>query len=402
MSLFATPRFQPTVLYSFPHKLGADRICLTAWHQVRALAAAGARVIVCPGVLHRPLPPAVTVRPTLARGAFRIPYRLLGRMRAMALHDRIVARRLEQLAGQVDLVHAWPTAALVTLRTAARLGIPTLLERPNAHTAFAYEVVARECARLGLTLPRHHEHAYHADVLEKEEQEYLAATRLLCPSDFVARTFRERGFPSERLVRHQYGYDPNRFAPAAEPLPGPALRVLFAGGCAPRKGLHLALRAWLASPASRTGTFQIAGAFVPGYAGILATELGHPSVKVLGHRTDLSELMRASDVLVLPSIEEGSALVTYEARGSGCVLLVSTAAGAVCRDGVDALVHAPGDVEALTAHFTLLHEQRSLLLALRAASVATLPEITWRASGVRLLAACQETLSANRLTVPVS
>jgi len=29
------------VLYSFPHKLGADRICYTAWQQVNGLAAAG-------------------------------------------------------------------------------------------------------------------------------------------------------------------------------------------------------------------------------------------------------------------------------------------------------------------------------------------------------------------------
>jgi glycosyltransferase involved in cell wall biosynthesis len=58
--------------------------------------------------------------------------------------------------------------------------------------------------------------------------------------------------------------------------------------------------------------------------------LSHPSVRVLGHRNDVPELMRKSDILVLPSIEEGSALVAAEARGSGCALLVSEAAGAVC------------------------------------------------------------------------
>jgi glycosyltransferase involved in cell wall biosynthesis len=41
--------------------------------------------------------------------------------------------------------------------------------------------------------------------------------------------------------------------------------------------------------------------------------LSHPSVQVLGHRKDIPELMQQSDVLVLPSIEEGSALVTSEA-----------------------------------------------------------------------------------------
>lgn len=127
------------VLYSFPHKLGAERICYTAWQQVNGLAAAGADVLACPGVLHRPVSPTVKVWPTLAWGRIRIPYRLLGRMRACALHDYIVARRVEKLAGQIDIIHTWPLGALQTLKTAARLGIPTLLERPNAHTRFAYE-----------------------------------------------------------------------------------------------------------------------------------------------------------------------------------------------------------------------------------------------------------------------
>src|SRR5207237_170731 len=113
-------------------------------------------------------------------------------------HDRIVARRLEHLAGQIDIVHTWPLGALETLKTANRLGIPTVLERPNAHTRFAYEVVQQECERLGVALPPEHEHAYKENVLIREEAEYKLATRLLCPSDFVARTFLERGFSQEQ------------------------------------------------------------------------------------------------------------------------------------------------------------------------------------------------------------
>jgi hypothetical protein len=171
------------VLYSFPHKLGAGRICYTAWQQVSGLAAAGVEVIAFPGVLHRPLPAKVTVRPTLARGRWRIPYKLLGARRACALHDWVVARRLEALAGQVDVVHLWPLGALRTLRAAARLGIPTVLERPNAHTRFAYQAVGEECARLGLQLPANHEHAWNRAVLAREEEEYRQAYHLLCPSD---------------------------------------------------------------------------------------------------------------------------------------------------------------------------------------------------------------------------
>src|SRR5271166_2195523 len=195
------------VLYSFPHKLGADRICYTAWQQVNGLAAAGADLLVFPGVLQRPVPPEVRVQPTLARGKLRIPYKLLGTMRALALHDYIVSRRVEKLAGQIDIIHTWPSAALQTLKAAARLGIPTVLERPNAHTRYAYESVQREAKRLGVLLPPDNEYAFKLDVLTREEEEFRLTDYLLCPSEFTIQTFLDQGFKREKLMKHQYGYD---------------------------------------------------------------------------------------------------------------------------------------------------------------------------------------------------
>jgi glycosyltransferase involved in cell wall biosynthesis len=383
------------VLYSYPHKLGADRICYTAWQQVNGLSTAGADVLVFPGVLHKPLPANVKVRPTLARGKVRIPYKLLGRMRALALHDYIVSRRIKKLAGRIDIIHTWPLAALRTLKVAAELGIPAVLERPNAHTQFAYEVVQRECERLGITMPPGHEHAYNQEILVKEEIEYKLADRLLCPSDFVAHTFLERGFSQEKIARHQYGFDEKVYYPDGKPRDTKrGLSMLFVGGCAPRKGLHYALEAWLQSPAHRDGTFMIAGQFIPGYAEKLFPMLSHPSIRVLGHRKDVPELMRKSDILILPTIEEGSALVTSEARGSGCVLIVSEAAGAICKHMENALVHHVGDIEMLTQHITMLHQDRSLLERLRASSLSTIHEITWCSAGVRLLKVYEEVMAA--------
>jgi glycosyltransferase involved in cell wall biosynthesis len=385
------------VLYSFPNKLGAARICYTAWQQVNGLAAAGAEVTVFTGGLLRPVPAGVKVHTTLARGKLRIPYKLVGNARALALHDYIVSRRMQKLVGQIDIVHTWPSGALRTLRTAASLGIPTVLERPNAHTRFAIDVVKKECERLGVTMPPGHEHAENPEKVRVEEEEFRLADRLLCPSDFVASTFVDAGFPPQKLARHQYGYDDGLYFPDRSPRdPGSGLTMLFVGGCAPRKGLHYALEAWLRSPAHVDGKFLIAGAFIPGYAEKLSSMLSHPSIQVLGHRTDVPELMRSSDLLVLPTIEEGSALVTSEARGSGCVLLVSEAAGAICRHMENALVHHVGDVETLARQITMLYEDRALLERLRTASLSSLGELTWATAGAKLLEAYRETIAAYR------
>jgi glycosyltransferase involved in cell wall biosynthesis len=389
------------VLFSFPLRLGADRICGIAWQQVNGLAAAGADVLVFPASISRRVSAGVRVRPTLARGKLRIPYRLLGTMRAVALHDRIVSRRIEKLAGQIDIIHAWPLGALETLKTATGLGIPTVLERPNAHTGFAMEVVQKECERLGVTLPPDHEHAYNAEKLRKEEEEYSLATRLLCPSDFVVRTFLDRGYAREQLARHIYGYDETVYYPGSEPRdPKRGLTMLFVGVCAVRKGVHYALEAWLRSPASKDGTFLIAGEFLPAYQEKLAPMLAHPSVKVLGHRNDVPELMRKSDILVLPSIEEGFGLVIAEAMGSGCVPLASEACTEICSHMKTGLMHRVGDVDALCQHITMLHEDRALLERLRAASLKVAPEVTWTSAGRILLQVYRETIAAHRAGAP--
>ncbi|RYD46872.1 MAG: glycosyltransferase [Verrucomicrobiaceae bacterium] len=381
------------VLYSFPHKLGAGRICWTAWQQVLGLDAAGARVSAVVGQNVRRPPSTVSLFRTLGVGKLRIPYKLIGTRRAARVHDRITAFWLRLNSRRVDIVHAWPLAGLATIRMARKLGIPVLMERPNAHTAFAYRIVDEECERVGIRLPEGFEHKFDADLLAHEEKEYAECDFLLCPSDFVRRTFIDEGTPEEKLLRHQYGYDRSLIWPGnQEPKDDKGLVMIHVGICTPRKGLHHALAAWLASDACHEGKFLVCGDFVPGYREKLAEMLAHPSVQVLGHRNDVPELMRQADVFVLSSMEEGSALVTYEARGSGCVLLVSEASGAVCLHMENALVHPIRDVALLTSHINLLNKDRNLLEKLRLSSLATLDKLTWKAAGKRLLDVYQSVL----------
>lgn len=381
------------VLYSFPLRLGVGRITTTAWYQIDGLGKAGAKILVYPSAIAKTLANEIIVTPTLALGKLRLPVRLLGRIRTAALHDRIVAHRLKKNANQIDIIHTWPIGALETLKVAKSLGIPTVMERCNAHTRFGYEVVQNECKRLGIELPSNHEHAFNNEILEIEEEEYRLAYRLLCPSDFVVNTFLDRGFKREQLARHIYGVDEHIFYPDNRPInESNGLTMLSVGVCAVRKGLHFALQAWLESPASKNGQFLIAGEFLPAYAEKLSAMVAHPSVKVLGHRNDVQALMRKSDILVLSSIEEGFGLVCTEAMASGCVPLVSNACTELCVHGVNSLVHPIANVNALREHITLLNADRKLLGRLRAAGLKKVPEITWDAAGKRLLDVYREVI----------
>jgi len=376
-----------SILYSFPHALGAPGIGWTAWNQVNELVRAGHDVHLVAASISRPVPGLASVTTSLAIAGRRVPHRVMGRDRALAWHDRVAARAvLRHPLGAVQVVHVWPLAATRTIEAARRRGIPAFREVPNTHTANAYEVVARESARLGLTPRAGASHTADPRRLATEEREWATATALLVPSDAVAETFLERGYDEARLRRHRYGC--TSAAPVVRRERGrPGLTAVFLGRVEPRKGLHHALDAWIASTASSEGRLLVFGAVDEAYRVVVADRLAHPSVELRGVTpTPIEELARA-DVLLLPSLEEGSALVTYEAQVAGCVPLVSRAAGALLDHDVHGLVHEAGDVQALTAQLDLLDRSPATLHRLRDAAIAHAPELSWEAAARSLLAA---------------
>jgi glycosyltransferase involved in cell wall biosynthesis len=297
----------------------------------------------------------------------------------------MVARHLLNQTESYNVVHTWPLATLRTAKAAKQFGIPVALERCNAHTRYAYNSVKEECDRIGIHLPRNFEHQKNTKILSLEESEYESASIILCPSDFVVKTFLAEGFPINKLKRFFYGVDTSLFYPqATNSNENSPLTVLFVGICAVRKGLHIALRAWIESEASRNGRFIIAGNFLPEYQRLLTPLLKHPSISILGHRSDIPHLMRNSDVFILPSVEEGFGLVCTEAIASGCVPLVSQACTDLCQHRHNSLVHPIGDIDLLSAQLTLLYRDRDLLKTLRQNGIAERSRLSWESAGRHL------------------
>jgi glycosyltransferase involved in cell wall biosynthesis len=387
----------PHVLYSFPGAIGRPGIGTTAYHQVQGIVDQGVRVTLYCTSVDRPVAGAEEVVTTLSVAGRRVPHRALGVQRAYAYHDWRVARRLAARRDDIDLVHCWPGAVLRTARAARATGVRSLREVINTHTGWGFERVARETAALGMPLPRGHAHSYDARKLEREEAEFRAVDLLSAQSEFSKSTFVEKGFAPDRLAVHQNGYDAARFHPDPAPRdPDRPLTAIFVGRAEPRKGVHHALRAWIDSGAGERGRFVLCGDFVPGYREALGALLDHPSVEALGYVDDVAGLMRSADLFVLASVEEGSALVTYEAQASGCVPLVSDATGARVVHRRDGLVHRAGDSGMLAEHMALVDRDRELLARLRAGTLAAIPGLTWERGAEELIGVYERCLGGER------
>ncbi|MCZ2822759.1 glycosyltransferase family 4 protein [Modestobacter sp. VKM Ac-2977] len=391
------------VFYSFPHPLGSPGIGRTAWHHVDELARAGHEVLAVVPRTTGELPAGVQIRRTFPRAAGAAGRGLLGIDRAMAWHDAAAARVLRGARTGFDVVHTWPAGGLRTIRTATRLGIPTFRELPNTHTEHAYLVANREAAAAGVRLTAATPHAFRPGRLATEMTEYAEATALLAPSPAVADTFLVRGHDPRKVLRHRYGFDPRHFREedslTRELDSGGGLRALFMGRVEPRKGLHLALRAWQASRAAENGTLTVCGTVMPGYREALGDLLTAPGVRIAGYVPDPAAFYAEHDVLLLPSVEEGSALVTYEASAMGCLPLVSAAAGAAGEAGVTTLVHPTGDWEALRDHLDRLVDDPELLRRMQHDCIAQRESLTW-AAGVACTIEAYRTAGA-RPGIPV-
>jgi glycosyltransferase involved in cell wall biosynthesis len=382
-----------SIVYSFPLKLGTPGIGAAALSQVRAMAELGWGVHVFCWSTPEWLP---GVQFYETRKVFHVPARVLGIMRACRLHDFLTARALKGWDKPPDLVHTWPLGGELTLRLARELGILGVREAPNTHTAHAFEVVEREHRSLGLQQSKANPHTFNAAKLKREIREYALADLILVPSELALRTFAEQGVPEHKLALKSYGFDPAHYRGPARSRGPREITFGFVASCEPRKGLHHALAAWHRSGVAERTRFTITGTYVPGYRERLLPLLQHKNVSESPFASDLRPIYQATDVLVLPSIEEGSALVTYEAQASGCALLVSEAAGARLTSGREGFVHEPGDVDTLARQMRTLADEPDLLATMQETAVVNAQQYTWANATADLVRAYEAALQGRR------
>jgi glycosyltransferase involved in cell wall biosynthesis len=175
--------------------------------------------------------------------------------------------------------------------------------------------------------------------------------------DIAAELVTRFGWPAERIEVVHNAVDLDRFRAAEAPrlrteLTGGEDRpvVLTAARLDEQKGHPVLFRAAAELPEA---LFVLAGEG-PRRAALqeLAAELGIADrVLFLGHRTDIPELLAASDVFALPSLYEGSSLAVLEAMAAGRAVVSSAIGGTdeLLTDGEDGLLVAPGDSPALAA-----------------------------------------------------
>ncbi len=298
------------------------------------------------------------------------PFSVVG----MNLHfDAKVARRIVKL--RPNIVYAYDGAALQTFRQARKLGITAVQELTISYWHWERKLFAEEAERnpeFASLLPSLVDSAAH---LEWKEEELRLADYIFVPSQHVRETLRGV-VPDDRIRVISYGAPPVRGRKLVSLDSKRPLKVLFAGSLIQRKGIGYLLDAINMLPTQVELTL-LGKKFAP-HARVDEACGRHRWFETLPHAQVL-ELMQQVDVLVLPSLSEGCALVVLEALACGLPVIVTpnTGSTAFVRDGREGFVVPICQAEAIAQRLETLHGDREMLAEMSRQAQETAAENSW-------------------------
>jgi alpha-maltose-1-phosphate synthase len=289
--------------------------------------------------------------------------------------DRWMAERLSPC----DVFHCLSSFGLQSHRAArTKHGALTACDRGSTHIEYQNEIMREEFARCGAHFP-----GIDSRVVERELEEYAFCDLIFVPSSSAMRTFVDKGVQRERLRLNPFGVDLAMFH--REPKRDRTFRVLFVGTVSIRKGLRYLFEAMAALERADV-ELCIAGVIEPEMRPIMAKYEG--TFRYLGAvpRTELRKHYSQASVLVLPSIEEGLALVQAQAMACGLPVIATENTGAadLFTDGVEGFIVPIRDAGAIREKILALYENPAMREQMGEAALARVRKIGgWDDYGAR-------------------
>lgn len=270
-------------------------------------------------------------------------------------------RIIKQGLGKANIIYGFNSACLELFEYAKQQGLRCILDQTLADYSLVHQLLLEEenkWQQWSLTPFTVND----ADIklMQREHQEQDLADQIVCGSNFVKDSLIARGVPSNKVnviplgrLKAEMLHPPSVTLSAQER--GEGLRILFAGSVGLRKGIPYLLEALRQLRGVIPFTCKIAGSIE-----IQPKRIAQYSqlCEFMGRipRSQMQDLYRWADVLVLPSLCEGSAMVTYEALGLGIPIITTYNAGSLVRDQIDGFIIPPRDITAIAQGLLTLYK----------------------------------------------
>ncbi|MFZ1073957.1 MAG: glycosyltransferase family 4 protein [Verrucomicrobiia bacterium] len=296
-----------------------------------------------------------------------------------------------------DAVHAIMGFATEPFDWADRHGALKVVDASNSHPTTYYGYMQRECDIWcpGENVPNPRW------MFARMNRELERADLVLCPSNFVKDTMLANGVPEDKCFVSPFGVDTSTFVPRKSMPPKP--RFISVGMVCLRKGHQYLFRAFeLVKRAIPDAELICVGNYRPDFRlerpRWEGTFTHHPS---LPHQ-ELARLLTGCTAFVLPSQEEGFALVILEAMAAGLPVVTSYESGAttLVKDGIEGFVIRPREPRQIADAMIRLAQDRALNQRMGEAARRKGAEgNTWQDYGDRLLAEYKRRIEGKRAEI---
>lgn len=273
-----------------------------------------------------------------------------------------------------DIAYLWPGASVELYRELKAKGYIIVTERINTLLSTSRRILDEEYIRLGLPPS----HGLSAREAEEERECMELADYIFSPSPGVSASILDAGIAASKILATSYGLRDSELLPPRPEQAKEKVTAIFVGSICVRKGIHLLFDAW--EKAGVDARLIIVGRISPEVENLVKARLARrPDISHVDFVDDLVPIYREADFLVLPSLEEGSPLVSYLALGAAIPLIVSPmGAGGIVEDGTDGLIVEPHDIIGLAGAIRTMVLDAELRQRMGAAAGAKAPAYTWQ------------------------
>ena len=283
------------------------------------------------------------------------------------LFDKLARFKIKK---DIDFFIGFNNYVLEQIKKLRKSNTVIILDQRTAHGNVERQVGIEESGKIPINLSN--------KMMRRKEKEIDLADYILVPSDFVFQSMIENGISREKLILLPYGYDPNLFYITKNKDYDDKLKLIFVGLIGHRKGCEYLLKAIKKIKQTNMNiSLTMVGSVEKEFKDIFEEYREYIEYRGYVSNEELIELYNESDIFILPSLCEGSALVTYEAAACGLPLIVTHNTGSIIENEKEGIIIKERDVDAIEQAIIKLYENINLRLEMRKNIIHKIKDYTW-------------------------
>ncbi len=285
----------------------------------------------------------------------------------------------------LDILIGWSSFSLRSFLLAKKYKCIKILERGSTHIEFQNKIVKEEYLIHNIkTKP------ISKKIIEKEKKEYEIADYITVPTEFAKKTFLEKGFSENKIIKIPYGVSLSEFNSKNKKKIDTKFKIIYTGSVSVRKGVIYLLTAF-SQLNLKNSELLIIGNIDDEIQHLIKQFRSNKAIvfKNSVKQSELSKYYLSSNLFVTCSIEEGLSMVQLQAMSCGLPLICTANSGGeeIIKNNINGYIIPIRDLDALKKKILFLYNNQSICNKMgKLAQLKVQKDFSWESYGKNVIA----------------